>query len=67
MPGESFTLNSDDIETTRYILGPPVTKDRPNTSKTRSLNGRTRLCLTPFVTRVTPGTVNVRISDATQR
>ena len=65
MPGETFTLNSDDIETTRYILGPPVTKDRPKTSKTRSLNGLTRLCPMPVVNRVTPGTVDV--SDAAQR
>ena len=59
-----FTLNSDDIETTRYILGPPVTRDRPKTSKTRSLDSRTRLCPMPIVTWVTPGTINVRISDA---
>ena len=62
MPGETFTLNSDD-----RVLAPPVTRDRSTTSKMRSLNGLTRFSPMPVVTQVTSGTVDVKISDAAQR
>ena len=48
------------------VLGPLVTRGRSKTSKSRSLNGRTRFFI-PIVTRVTPGFVDVRFSDAAQR
>ena len=66
MPEETLTTNSDDFDTTRYIglHGPLVTRGRSKTSKTRSFDGRTRFCAIPIVTLATPGTVDVRISDA---
>ena len=67
MPAETFTSNSDDFETTRYMDGPPVTKGPSKTSKTRSLNDRTRFCPMPIVTWVTPGTVDVRIRGTAHR
>ena len=61
MPGETFTLNSDDFETTRY-LGSTVTRGHSKTSETTcmSLNGWARFRLMLIVTRVTPGTVDVK-------
>ena len=40
MPGETFTVNLDNFETTRY-LGPTKTRGHSKTSETRSLNGLT--------------------------
>ena len=56
MPAETFTTNSDDFEST--------SRGRSKNSKIRSFNGQTRFCSMPFVTRVTPGTVDVKISAA---
>ena len=44
-----------------------VTRGCSKKSKTRSLDGRTRLCPMPILTQVTPRTVDVRISDAEER
>ena len=64
MLAETFTTNPDDFESTRCIHGTPVTRGRSKNSNIRSFSGRTRFCLMPFVTRVTPGTVDVNISAA---
>ena len=44
--------------------GTQVTRGRSTNSKTMSFNGQTHLCSMPFVIRVTPGTVDVKISAA---
>ena len=43
------------------VYGPPVTRSRSKNSKISPFNGRTRFCLMPVVTRLTPGTVNVTL------
>ena len=41
-----------------------LTRGRSTNSKIRSFSGRTRFCSMPFVTLVTPGTVDVKICAA---
>ena len=41
-----------------------MTRGRSKNKKIWSFNGQTHFCLMPFVSRVTPGTVNVKISAA---
>ena len=57
--------NFFDFETTRYI--PTVIRSRLKTSKTMSFNDLCRFCSMPNVALMTPGTADVRISNAAQR
>ena len=50
--------------TTSNLHRPPVTRSRSKNSKIMSFKGRTRFCSMSFATRVTPGTVHVKISAA---
>ena len=65
MSGETFTLNSDDFETTRY-LGPQWQEGARKPVKL-VIKWPDTFCPMPIVTRMTSGTVDVRISDAAQR
>ena len=62
MSAETFTTNSDDFN--QPGTWAPRSRSRSKNNKIRSFNGRTRFCLMPFVTRVTHGTVAVKISAA---
>ena len=68
MFAETFTAKSDNFESTRYMAPLPVIRGRSKNRKIRSFNGRTRFFFfffsIPFVTRVNPGTVDVKISVA---